>query len=162
MSRQPITSTTKLGEKNIRCIIALLLLGGTFVYVSFVQKPALAASRPPCTYVYYATGVTQTLILTDFIVPSGCVLVTDSYAGDLNGVSWDQGGVFAFRAGTYNGFLANGEYDIVPIDDPYKSPKQVFCDRLQEVTDNHYALNAVGPLPMWGLSKRKLLRQGHC
>ncbi len=95
-------------------------------------------------------------------MPKGCVLVTDSYAGDLNRVSWDQGGVFAFRAGTYTGFLTNGEYDIVPINDPYKGPKQVFCDRLKEVTDNHYALNDVGPLPEWALSKRKLLRQGHC
>ncbi len=33
---------------------------------------------------------------------------------------------------------------------------------IQEVTDNHFALNDVGPLPEWGLSKRKLLRQGHC
>lgn len=161
MSRQPVTISLKPVEEMSRIII-LLLLGGTFVFVFFAQRPVLASSSPSCTYVYYATGVTQTLTLTHFVVPKGCVLVTDSYTEDLNGVSWDQGGVFAFQSGTYSGFLTNGEYDIVPIHDPYKSPKQVFCDRLQEVTYNQYALNAVGPLPEWGLSKRRLLQQGHC
>ncbi len=63
MPRQPITINSRLVEEMSR-IIALLLLGSTLVFVSFVQRPALASSPPPCTYMYYATGVTQTLNLT--------------------------------------------------------------------------------------------------
>lgn len=157
MPRQPITINPRLVEE-IGSIIALLLFGGTIVFVSFIPRPALAFSPTPCTYKYKATGVTQTLELTHFVVPKGCVLVTDSYAGDLNGVSWDQGGVFAFRAGTYTGFLFNGEYDIVAV----AQAKQTFCGRVQQITSRGSAFSHAKPLPEWHLSKHSLLRHGHC
>jgi hypothetical protein len=111
-----------------------------------------------CTYEYFATGVNNTTTLSDFRVPTGCILVVDSSSGKLKDTSWNNGGVLAFPPGTYSGEIFNGEYEIQPENDA----KNGFCARVEQLTTNHYAFSHAKPLPRWGLSEQQLLSQGHC
>ena len=122
---------------------------------------AVAALAIPCKYMYWQTGINTDKPLTNFGVPQGCVLVLDSFQGSLNGVNWNNGGVMAFPPGVYNGDIYNGEYEIVP-EKANPNPKQVFCNRVQEVVTNHYAFSQAQPLTAWGLSGPQIVAQGRC
>ena len=111
----------------------------------------------------------------NFGVPQGCVLVLDSFAGSLNGVTfsnggvvtlspvpWSNGGVMAFPPGVYSGDIFNGEYAIVPEKDN-PNPEQVFCNRVQQLVTNGYAFSNAQPLPEWGLPPgSQIVVQHHC
>lgn len=124
---------------------------------------AVSANLPAsaCKYNYWQTGTTTNKTLTNFGVPQTCVLVLDSFRGSLNGVSWANGGVMAFPPGVYSGDIFNGEYEIVP-EKANPNPKQVFCNRVLQVTSHGYAFSQVQPLPAWGLSGPQIVVQGHC
>ena len=140
------------------------------------QATATAAALPTippakdCVYKYWSTGVNMQVTLTNFGVPTGCVLVSDSVQGKLTRedianstpIDWSQGGVMAFPEGVYSGFIYNGEYEIVPRT-ANPNPEQVFCNRLQQVVTNHYAFSQAQPLPEWGLPPgTQIVKQGHC
>lgn len=110
---------------------------------------------------YWQTGINTDKTLTNFSVPQACVLVLDSFSGSLNGVGWNTGGVMAFPSGVYSGDINNGEYEIVP-ENASPNPKQVFCNRVQEVVLKGYAFHQAQPLPVWGLSGPQIVAQGHC
>ncbi len=116
----------------------------------------------PCTYMYWMTGIKTKKQLTKFGVPPGCDLFLDSESGNLNGVSWSVGGVMAFPSGVYNGFIDNGEYEIVP-EKANPNPQQVFCNRVQEVVMKGYDFTQAQPLLAWGLPPGdQIVTQRHC
>lgn len=107
-------------------------------------QAATATPAPPQCYQYQETGkgLTRSVSTT---VPSGCVLVTNAYAGNLAGHDWSGGAVLAAPAGVYSGSLTDGAYKVVSLD----TGPQEFCAQVQGMRDNNNALSNEWPLPGW-------------
>jgi len=123
-------------------------------------EPSPTATSPQsCFYDTHQTGQSSSEPFTNFNVSKVCVLIIDSLRGNLNKTTWTEGGVYAFPSGIYNGFIYDGEYTLVGI----QEAKAEFCQILQAVASRPgSALSHAGPLPGWGFSEEELLKKGDC
>jgi hypothetical protein len=109
------------------------------------QIPFVATTPPQICQGYKSSGKGQTLNVS-ITVSQGCVMVIDSYQGNINGYSpWSDGGVIAFSAGSYGGYIVDGEYQITNS----SSGNALFCQKVQQLRNNNQPETDIRPLSGW-------------
>jgi hypothetical protein len=101
---------------------------------------AIATTGCPQTF-YTGAGVLKNVAM---VVPDGCVVVGSGFSGSLGPYTWggtSPGAVFALQAGSYSGFIKDGDYFVRTSD---QGPS-TFCSLVKQLPNVAHQW----PLPGW-------------